>query len=115
MTLPEKRKSEQPDQGNQAKKSLHSFESTTQPGTMSNKDMTLPELVPYGVVEDLTLVLPSQPLDVSAAFSKQKYARDLWTIFAEEAFVNRRLAEMHKAWFEASTAASSSASRLTVA
>lgn len=67
---------------------------------MSSKEVQLPDLVPYDVVEDLTLVLPSQPLDVSAGFSKQRYARDLWTIFSEEAFVDRRLADMHKAWFE---------------
>ncbi|KAF6227530.1 hypothetical protein HO173_012169 [Letharia columbiana] len=104
MTLPEKRRrGEQSDEGNQAKKPLHSFESTSQLGqasSMSSKEVQLPDLVPYDVVEDLTLVLPSQPLDVSAGFSKQRYARDLWTIFSEEAFVDRRLADMHKAWFE---------------
>lgn len=99
MTRPEKRKGEQSDQGNQAKKPLNSFESTS---SMSTKDMELPELIPYDMIQDLALVLPSHPLDVSAGFSKQKYARDLWTIFSEEAFVDKRLAEMHKAWFEAS-------------
>ena len=98
MSSAAKRKGEQSDQGRQAKKPLQSFDSTS---SASNKAMTLPELVPYDIVENLALVLPSQPLDVSAAFSKQKYARDLWTIFSEEAFVGPKLAEMHKAWFEA--------------
>ena len=93
-----KRRGEQSDQGNQAKKPLHSFQSTS---SASNKEMALPELVAYDIVEDLALVLPSQPLDVSAGFSKQRYARDLWTIFSEEAFVDPKLAEMHQAWFEA--------------
>ncbi len=109
MTLPEKRKGEQFDQGSQAKKPLHSFESTTQSGqarSISNKGMALPEPAPYDIVEDLTLVLPSQPLDFSAGFFKQKYARDIWVIFSEEAFVDRGLAEMHKAWLEASRPAS---------
>lgn len=99
MSLPEKRKGEQSDQGSQAKKQKQSFESAAQPG--QSRDMELPVLVPYDLVEDLTLVLPSQPLDVSSGFSKQKYARDLWMVFSEEAFVDRKLAEMHKAWFEA--------------
>ena len=93
-----KRRGEQSDQGNQAKKPLHSFESTS---SVSNKDMALPDLVPYDIVQDLTLVLPSQPLTFSAGFSKQKYAHDLWNIFSEEAFVDPKLAEMHKAWFKA--------------
>ena len=93
-----KRRGEQSDQGNQAKKPLHSFESTS---GASNKDVALPELVPYDIVEDLALVLPSQPLEFSAGFSKQRYARDLWTIFSEEALLDPKLAAMHKAWFEA--------------
>lgn len=103
MTLPEKRKSEHLHEGNEAKRPSRSFESTSQPeqaSSMSSKAKTLPELVPYDLVEDLTLVLPSQPLEVSAGFSKQKYAQDLWMIFREEAFVDQRLAEMHKTWFE---------------
>lgn len=99
MAPPEKRKGEQSDQSNQAKKPLHSFESTTQPE--QSHSMSLPELLPYDVIENLALVLPSQALDVSNGLSKQKYARDLWKIFSEEAFVDRKLAEMHKAWFEA--------------
>ena len=109
MTLPEKRKGEQSGEGSQAKKPLHSFESTTQSGqarSIPNKEMGLPEPAPYDIVEDLTLVLPSQPLDFSAGFSKQRYTRDVWAIFSEEAFVDRKLAKMHKIWFEASRPAS---------
>ena len=104
MARPGKRRGEHSDEGNQAKKALHSFESTRQPEQTSsskfNRDVTLTELVPYDIVEDLSLLLPSQPLDVSAGLSKPKYARDLWTIFSEEAFADPKLAEMHKAWFE---------------
>lgn len=99
MSLPGKRKGEQSDQGSQAKRPMHSFESTAQPER--SYSMASPELAPYDLVEDLTLVLPSQPLDVIAGFSKQRYARDLFMIFSEEAFVDQKLAEMHKAWFEA--------------
>ena len=88
MSHPQKRKGEHSNQGGQAKKALHDTASTT-------------ELAPYDIVEDLTVVLPSQPLDVSHGLSKQKYARDLWTIFSEEALVDKRLADMHKNWFEA--------------
>lgn len=100
----EKRKGEQSDRGTQAKKVLHSSASTSrteEARNTSSQNMALPELVPYDLVEDLSLVLPSQPFDVSAAFSEQRYARDLWAIFKEEAFVDQKLAEMHRKWFEA--------------
>ena len=96
MSHPQKRKGEHSDQGGQAKKPLQDLASTN-------------ELVPFDIVEDLTLVLPSQPLDVSHGLSKQKYVRDLWTRFKEEALVNQRLEEMHKKWFEVSRPAHLSA------
>ena len=105
MSQPGKRRGEQSDEGNPAKKPLHDFPSISHSGQahgVSIKEMALPELVPYELVEDLTLVLPSQPFEVSSGFSKQRYARDLWTIFQEEALVDRRLDAMHQKWFKAS-------------
>ena len=98
MSQPQKRKGEHSNQGGQAKKPLLE----TEPA-------------PYDLVEDLTLVLPSQPLDVSYGLTKQRYARDLWTIFKEEALVDQGLAAMHKKWFEASRPAHHVRSRLICA
>ena len=102
MLQPQKRKGEHSTQGGQAKKALHDLADE-------------PELAPYELVEDLTLVLPSQPLDVCHGLTKQKYVRDLWTIFKEEALPDQRLAEMHKKWFEASRPAHNVRSRLICA
>ena len=102
MSQPQKRKAEHSNQSSQAKKPLHDFANTDEPA-------------PYDLVEDLTLVLPSQPLDVSDGLTEQKYSRDLWTIFKEEALVDQRLADMHKKWFEVSRSALYVRSRLICA
>ena len=100
-----KRKGEQSSEGNLAKRPMHSFADSGLSGqshSMSADQAALPELVPFELVEDVTMVLPSRPFDISSGFSKQKYARDLWTIFQEEALPDPKLAEMHKEWFKVS-------------
>ncbi len=82
------------------KRGLH-HSAGTQPSQDDQKQPgSLQELKPFDIIIDVTGLQPSQALEASPALNKEKYLRDVWNIFKEDALIDPKLAEMHQRWFE---------------